>query len=277
MSLVEKARPGGAPPPRRGRARWLLLLALGAALALLWWLRREDAPPPAPAPAAEAPAPAVPAPLGAEAPAPEAEPAPPPPAAEPAEPLPPLAESDALAREAARGASRHPLAAQALRGSRVIDRFVTAVDQVAEGKAPRRDLDFLRPEGPFLVLGEEPELRVDPGSYRRYDALAAAFASLDAAALVAAYRRLAPLCEESYRALGYPEGGFEARLRAALALLAATPKTSASPALVAETRRYEFADPNLENLPDAQKQLLRMGPQNVERIVAKVREIEAAL
>ena len=49
------------------------------------------------------------------------------------------------------------------------------------------------------------------------------------------------------------------------------------PALVAEVKRYEFADPNLESLPDAQKQLLRMGPENQARVVAKLREIGAAL
>jgi hypothetical protein len=136
---------------------------------------------------------------------------------------------------------------------------------------------MLRPQGSFRVLGREPELRVDPASYRRYDALADAVAALDTGALVAAYRRLAPLCEESYRALGYPEGGFETRLRTALALLASTPRTDESPALVAEVRRYEYADANLESLAPAQKQLLRMGPRNAERITAKLREIEAAI
>lgn len=282
MSVIEKARPGGGGAPRARRRRrvpLLLLLALIATLALLWWLRgQEDAGEPAPAPA-EAPELVAP-PLGASEPLPaepEAEPPEPAQAPAPAEPLPALSESDALARELARGVAKHPLVTAALAESGVIERFVAAVDQLAEGNAPRRDLEFLRPKGRFLVLGREPDLRVDPTSYRRYDALASAFAALDAEALAAAYRRLAPLCEEAYRALGYPEGGFEQRLRAALALLASTPQAGDTPALVAEVKRYEFADPNLESLPDAQKQLLRMGPRNQERIVAKLREIEAAI
>jgi hypothetical protein len=195
----------------------------------------------------------------------------------PTEPLPALADSDPLARELAGGVSKHPLAAAALAPEGVIERFVAAVDQLAEGRAPRADLDFLRPEGRFRTLGREPELRTDPASYRRYDALAQAVAALDAQAVAAAYRRLAPLCEESYRALGYPEGGFEPRLRAALVLLASTPPAPESPALVAQVKRYEFADPELENLPDAQKQLLRMGPRNAQLVADKLREIEAAL
>ena len=281
MSLIERGRPGGVSPYRARKPRRrlpVLLLLLVAALAALWWLRaRERVPEPAP-PAAEQPITQAP-PLGAAEPLEaEAEPAPEPEAAPaPAEPLPPLAESDDLARTLARRVSADPLVAAALTEAGVIDRFVAAVDQLAEGNAPRRDLDFLRPSGRFLVLGREPDLRIDPSSYRRYDALAQAVAALDAEAVAAAYRRLAPLCEEAYRALGYPEGGFEQRLRTALALLASTPRTDEAPALVAEVKRYEFADPELESLADAQKQLLRMGPENQQRIVRKLREIDTAL
>ena len=285
MSVIEKARPGGGPrpPPRGGRGRRvalaLALLGLAAGAFAFWWSRSgeellEPAPPPAVEPAPEAP------PLGATEPQP-VEPAPPPlvePAPAPAaEPLPSLADSDALARELAGAVSRSPLLAPALREAGLIERFVAIVDQLAEGNTPRRELAFLRPQGAFLVLGQEPDHRIDPGSYHRYDAAAQAIAGLDATAAVAAYRRLAALCEESYRALGYPQGGFEQRLRSALALLGSTPQIEASPALVAQVKRWEFADRDLESLTDAQKQLLRMGPKNAALVVKKVHELEAAL
>ncbi len=280
MSVVEKGRPGAARSvaPRRRRRGPLLLLLLAATLAVLWWNRAfERAPGSEPTP--EARPFGEPAPLGRTQPTPpEVEPQASEPEAEPApaEPLPSLAGSDGLARELATRVSAHPLVAAALKEAGVIDRFVAAIDQLADGKAPRSDLEALRPKGQFGVLGREPELRIDPTSYRRYDALAQALAALDARALVAAYARLAPLCEEAYRALGYPEGGFEQRLSKALALLASTPRTDDTPALVAQVKRYEFADPDLESLPDAQKQLLRMGPKNAALVVAKLREIEAA-
>ena len=50
-----------------------------------------------------------------------------------------------------------------------------------------------------------------------------------------------------------------------------------SPALLAHIGRHQWADPAIERLSDARKQLLRMGPRNVERIQAKLREIRAAL
>ena len=261
----------------RGLLVFLLLVLAGAAATFWWNQAPEDVLELEPPPAAETP-PAAP-PLGASEPQPQGpEAAPvvlPPPA--PTEARVALAESDALARELAGAVSRSALLAPVLRESGLIERFVAIVDQLAEGNAPRRDLAALRPQGAFLVLGREPELRTDPSSYPRYDALAQAIAGIDARAAVAAYRQLAALCEESYRALGYPEGGFEQRLRAALALLGSTPEIDASPALIAQVKRYEFADPDLESLADAQKQLLRMGPSNAALVVAKLREIETAL
>jgi hypothetical protein len=285
VSVIEKARPGGGDGlgPQRGRRRGrrplLFLLLLAAALAALWWLRTgTPSTEPAAAPAEE---PVVePPPLGAAQPPPEPEPeaeAPPVVEPAPAEALPPRGESDGLVRDLARTVSSHPLFLATLKEAGLIDRFVLIVDNLAEGNVPRRELAFLKPQGKFLVLGQEPDQRIDPASYPRYDALAAAIASLDARQAVAAYRRVAALCEESYRALGYPEGGFEKRIRAALALLLSTPVLDEDPAVVPETKRYEFADPALESLSDAQKQLLRMGPANAKRVTAKLREIQAAL
>jgi hypothetical protein len=260
-----------------------LLVLLAVALAALWWLG-TGAPSTEPTAPAEEPV-VEPPPLGAvQPPLPEPEAAPefeaePEPAAEPApaEALPPRAESDSLARDLARTVSAHPLFLATLEEAGLIDRFVLVVDNLAEGSVPRRELAFLKPKGAFLVLGQEPDQRIDPASYPRYDALAAAIASLDAREAVAAYRRVGALCEESYRALGYPEGGFDKRVRAALALLLSTPVLDADPAVVPETKRYEFADPALESLSDAQKQLLRMGPSNAKRVTAKLREIQGAL
>jgi hypothetical protein len=40
---------------------------------------------------------------------------------------------------------------------------------------------------------------------------------------------------------------------------------------------YAYADPRLEGLSPPQKQLLRMGPENVKAIQAKLREIASFL
>ena len=40
---------------------------------------------------------------------------------------------------------------------------------------------------------------------------------------------------------------------------------------------YQMVDDNLEDLDDAQKDLLRMGPQNIRKIQNKLREMALAL
>jgi hypothetical protein len=200
-------------------------------------------------------------------------------AAEPvsSQPLPPLDASDAFLRTAAREVSRHPGFAQWLAQEDLIRLFVVSVDNIAEGLTPRKHLPFLRPQGKFLVSDGEPGLRIDPSGYRRYDRIAEVVSSLDAEGCAELYFRVKPLLERSYHEMGYPGLDFEDRLGQAIAELLAVPVAPEAPALVQEVLRYEFVDPDLEALSDAQKQLLRMGPRNVQRIQHKLRELALAV
>jgi hypothetical protein len=209
-----------APPPLRRRRRrgvpWPLALAVLLALGLLAYcagpallerLRGPDTGEMAPEP--PAPAESEP-PLGAGAEhAPEVPPAGgepelsvPPPGEEeaPSEPtpqLPPPAQSDTWVRERVAPLSEHAALSRWLRRSGLVDLFVVAVDNVAEGVSPRRHLPFLRSEGRYLVLGEGDALRTDPASYLRYDSVAEVVSSLEADACVRVYRLFLPLFEQS--------------------------------------------------------------------------------
>jgi hypothetical protein len=197
-------------------------------------------------------------------------------AAVPSEPLPPLDASDVFVRTAAGEISRHPSFAQWLAQEDLIRLFVVSVDNIAEGLTPSKHLTFLRPQGKFLVSGSEPDLRIHPSGYARYDRVADVVSSLDAAGCAELYFRVEPLMERSYHELGYPGLDFDDRLGQAIDELLAVPVASEEPALVEEVLRYEFADPELEALSDAQKHLLRMGPRNVHRIQDKLRELAQA-
>ena len=48
-------------------------------------------------------------------------------------------------------------------------------------------------------------------------------------------------------------------------------------ALLQSNVLYEYADPSLESLPPLQKQLLRMGPENLERIQVYLRALRGEL
>ena len=48
-------------------------------------------------------------------------------------------------------------------------------------------------------------------------------------------------------------------------------------AVVEGVTTYQMADENLEDLEDAQRDLLRMGPQNIRKVQNKLREMAMAL
>lgn len=204
--------------------------------------------------------------------------------------LPPLDASDARVRELLSGLSSRPELAEWLVTDRLVRRFVGAVVSVAAGTSPRDELEFLDPEGEFRVRegGEGGEARrggaataatIDPASYRRYDPVAATFASLDTEGTARLYRRLRPLFREAYRELGFSEGSFHGTLARAVENLLAVPVPEGPVEVVPadEGLGWAYRDPALEALSPAQKHLLRMGPENVRRVQAKLRELAGAL
>lgn len=212
----------------------------------------------------------------------EAPPEPPPelppePEEEEAIELPPLPDSDPLVRGLVGELSSHPQLASWLVGERLIRRFVAAVDNVALGESPRKHLRNLAPKEPFRAAERGESLLVDPASYGRYDLAATVFTSLDTEGTVRLYRRLEPLVDEAYRDLGYPDAEFDRTLQRAIAHLLETPIVQGEIALEEKVVSYAFADPRLEELSAAQKQLLRMGPGNVRRVQAKLRELAREL
>jgi hypothetical protein len=170
-----------------------------------------------------------------------------------------------------------PLAAELLGQDELIERFVRVVDAVASGSSPAAELWPLAPEQPFAVTEMGEQVFLDPASYARYDGVGAAIAGIDAEAAVAAYRQIEPLADQAYSEIVGQPRAFRPVLRAALAQLLAVPVVSDPPELVDAINRYRFADATLEGLSLPQKHLLRMGPANVGRIQARLRQLDRLL
>lgn len=192
--------------------------------------------------------------------------------------LPPLDETDPLVRELVQQVTTHPRIAAWLTTHGLIRNFAVVVSNVAEGKTPARQLQVLRPSAAFHVVDRGSGLYVDPRSYERYDGLAAAALSIDPAGAARLYATLKPRIEEAARDLGEPDGSFDRVLERAIVRLLETP-TVEDPVRVRPqgATGYGFAAPELEALPAAQKQLLRMGPWNVRTIQSALRRIALAL
>jgi hypothetical protein len=267
---------------RRQRGNSRLPLVIGVAVIIviagIWYFGSRDgeAPPetakvtaPEPKPAAEEPPP-EPAP---DIPRPEPAPAPEP---EP-EPLPPLPESDPAVRQELRPLSESDRYEQWLETENLIQKTVTVAEGMSRGVLLRKVIPMSAPEQPFQVSKEDGTMVIAESSYDRYDPLVETLVSIEPRPLANAFHKFRPLLEEAYGELGRPEEDMDNTLIRAIDRVLATPEVEEPIELVRESVYYQFADPRLESLPPIQKQMLRLGPENREKIKRYLREVRAAL
>jgi hypothetical protein len=261
--LERAPEPIETPAPLPARATPILVIAL-AGLVLggagaWWWIRANRAPEPAPAVAQRADA------VLTET------------ADEPARPLPMLGQMDTFLRALLGTLSTHPDFVRWLATDDLIRQMANVIDRISRGQSPATEVALLRPTGNFEVT-RGGSATITTASFRRYDGLAAIVESLDAKAVVDSYRTIYPRLDEAYRALGRAEGGVDRAVNVALQTLIDTP-IPAEPVRVSTGKgtTYTFANAEYEGLLPAQKQLLRMGPDNARRIQARLREIQALL
>ena len=191
--------------------------------------------------------------------------------------VPPLDETDPLVRTLVHMLSSSPAVAAWLTTDGLIRNFTVVVDNIAAGTPPAMHLKVLTPRSSFRVLGRSGELRVDPQSHQRYTGIADAVGSIDPAGAARLYATLKPRIEEAYRDLGYPDRPFDRTLQRAIVMLIETPDVDGPVSVEPKGIVYAFTDHRLESLTGPQKELLRMGPQNVRVIRAKLRDIALAL
>jgi len=186
--------------------------------------------------------------------------------------LPVLADSDGWVRDVVGQLSAYPRLATWLLNDYLIQRLVATVDNLAAGKSPKSHVSFLGPKGDFEVVERGGKLLIDPASYARYDALVGVVESLHVEGTARVYRNVKPLLDQAYSELGYPDGDFDAALILAVKLVLATPVVEQAE-VEAFASSYKYADPRLEALNDAQKHLLRLGPENLATVQNRLRRI----
>jgi hypothetical protein len=196
-------------------------------------------------------------------------------------PLPPLNESDTNVLSAIQGLSQ-----QALKYTvpdEIVRKFVRAINALEEGKVVHEYRPIVSPSAGFIAEelpgadGELKQYRLSPKNYERYDPYVTLLANLDTDQIMALYKRFYPLLEEAYAEMGLRKGNFHSVFIAAIDNILAATVIEDDVLLVRPKVFYEYADPALEKSSEAQRLLLRMGPENSRSLQESLRKLRAAL
>ncbi len=235
----------------------ILVLLVGGGL---WWMSRPE-------PASNATPKAV---TSTEAPI-DSRPAPP-------VDLPPLDQMDAFLRPLLSALSARPELARWLATDDLVRQLAMAIDQASAGGSPARDFKVVAPSGPFKAAGRGTRRTIDPASYQRYDGLVQTVTTSDASRAAQIYKTIRPRLNEAYRGLGHPEGSVDAAVKKTIDILLDTPAIKDPVGLTeAGGAGWAYANDDLESVTPTQKQLLRMGPANVEALQVWLRAFQNAL
>ena len=164
-----------------------------------------------------------------------------------------------------------------VRSEHLIRDLVVFLHNLSDGAVIRESATIAPPDARFSTQTVDDQLYIDERTYRRYDEVVEWFGGLDSQTVVAMYRDFEPLFEQAFGEIAHPDESFEEQLLSAIDMLLATPEPDGLLALSDDQVMYTFADPELEQLPAAQKQMLRLGLENQRRVKRKLREIRAVL
>lgn len=194
--------------------------------------------------------------------------------AEPVKPLPSLTASSAVVIDDLKAQNQDT---SLLKSEQLIRNAVVFADNLRQGMVVRDKAIVDAPKGQFRVLEQNGKVYIDPRSYDRYNTIVDWFVSLDTQILVELFQRYQPLSQSALAEIGYPDDKPKTVLLEAIDVLLATPSVGTVIELNDDSVMYRYADPTLEALPAAQKQMLRIGPDNIRRVKLKLVELQQAI
>lgn len=159
----------------------------------------------------------------------------------------------------------------------IIRNMVVFIDNFSRGELVAKFSPLEKPSGEFFVSEQDGVYLMNSDSYLRYDKYARAISELNTENFINLYSLLTPLIDEAYQEIGYPSGNFNSTFLQAIDHVLETPIIYYQLELTLPSVMYQYADENLESLPDTQKLLLRMGPDNLQMIKFKLRQIQNEL
>lgn len=195
-------------------------------------------------------------------------------------PLPPLDASDSWLRQQSDSlvapAQRNQLS-EWLASSDLLRRSSAYIDGLARGQLLTNIFPLTPPSDRFISHASNGRLWMNAGNYERYNTTVDLITAIDAEQLVALFDRARPLLMAAFSELGYTQRQMDGTVMTALQEVLATPVIVEPIELTRESVAFRYADPKLENLSRLQKQLLRSGPENTQRLQSLARDLEQRL
>ncbi len=159
----------------------------------------------------------------------------------------------------------------------LLQRSVAFLHGLSKGVVIDKLQPFPRPLQGFVAEKKGSSLTMAAKNFQRYDVFTQGIIAIDTAQAAAFFHWTRPLLEMAYSELGYPGTALDGALLKAIDTLLATPTIAGPIAIKRDSALYHFVDPELEALPPAQKQLIRMGSTNSNQLKRWLRELRQAL
>jgi len=159
----------------------------------------------------------------------------------------------------------------------LLQRSVAFLDGLSKGALLDKLIPFARPSKTFIADKQGQDQSMGAANFGRYDAFTQGIVAIDTKQAAVFFHWTRPLLETAYSELGYPGENLDGALIKAIDTLLATPTIEGPIALKRESVLYQYADPAIEALPGAQKQLLRMGSKNSALLKSWLSELRSAL
>ena len=156
----------------------------------------------------------------------------------------------------------------------IIRKAVTLIENMTRGEIPQSGLPY-KPIGSEIIVSEIDRdfYQMEEASFTRFDKVVDALIGFDGSELTALYRLFSPLMRRAYSELGYDGDSFDAAVLDAISRIVAVNSEELPLQLVKPSVMYLYADSRIEDLPDLDKLLTRLGPKNLLRLQSKLKSI----
>ena len=160
----------------------------------------------------------------------------------------------------------------------LLRRVTALVENAARGELSRGRLELIEaPAGEFRVEQRGDRYYIDARTFRRYDAVVDVLTCVPPDRLAALVRLLRPLLTQALRELGFPDADVSTVLDNAFREILAVPIPQLPIEVVRTDRAYAYAHAKLEAASPLSKQLVRLGPDNLDRLQRHVQELRSLL